>query len=357
MTQLSIRQWAQPVACSPRQTLLEAALAAGVPFPHNCMSGECGACKCRVLDGEVEHGPHLPEALSADERAAGLVLACRSRARGPVAVEWLLPERVRAALPPPRRLQALVIEKRHATHDVIRLRLAVQGKPLHFQPGQYARLRLGRLPARSYSMANLPGRDELEFHIRLVPQGRVSQEIARRLQVGDRLRLEGPYGSASWQGVQAGPLLLVAGGTGLAPIQSILRAALEEEHPDIHVYHGVRDERDLYDCAWLQALQAQGRLRYTPVLSAPMAGGAASSTRRTGLVHEAVAQDHPQLAEASVYAAGPPPMVEALRAHALACGVSPERFAADAFHAAAPAGLSLIERLRRLFGARMAPAV
>lgn len=349
-TRLSIRQWAAPVELHGRQTLLEAALAAGVPFPHQCMSGECGACKCRVLDGQVEHGPHLPEALSADERAQGLVLACRSRARGPVAVEWLLPERARAALPPPRQLQLRVTCKTRAAHDVIRLRVEAKGQALHFLPGQYARLRVGRLPARSYSMAGLPGEGELEFHIRQVPQGLVSGHIAQQLEVGDTLRLEGPFGSATWQGVQPGPLLLVAGGTGLAPVMSILRAALDDGHADIHLYHGVRDERDLYDSERLTALHADGRLRYTPVLSAP----AAATPRRTGFVHEALARDFPRLDTAALYAAGPPPMVEAVRAHALAAGLDAQHIAADAFHPAAPAGLSLLERLRRLFGAQVA---
>ncbi|MGY4827400.1 2Fe-2S iron-sulfur cluster-binding protein [Sphaerotilaceae bacterium SBD11-9] len=351
-TRLSIRQWAAPVELRGRQTLLEAALAAGVPFPHNCMSGECGACKCRVLDGEVEHGPHLPEALSAEERAQGLVLACRSRARGPVAVEWLLPERVRSALPVPRHVKVQVAEKTRAAHDVIRLLVVMKGKALHFLPGQYARLRVGRLPARSYSMANLPGEDGLEFHIRMVPQGLVSGHIAQRIEVGDTLRLEGPFGSATWQGVQPGPLLLVAGGTGLAPISSILRAALDDEHPDIHLYHGVRDERDLYDSEVLTALHAAQRLRYTPVLSAP----GVATPRRTGFVHEVVGRDFPRLDTAALYAAGPPPMVEAVRAHALAAGLDAQHIAADAFHPSAPAGLSLLERLRRLFGAEVAAA-
>ena len=351
-TRLSIRQWAAPVELRGRQTLLEAALAAGVPFPHNCMSGECGECKCRVLDGEVEHGPHLPEALSADERAQGLVLACRSRARGPVAVEWLVPERVRQALPPPRHLKVRVTEKTRAAHDVIRLRVAASGQALHFEPGQYARLRVGRLPPRSYSMANLPGEGELEFHIRMVPQGLVSGHIAQHVDVGDTLRLEGPFGSATWRGVEPGPLLLVAGGTGLAPILSILQAALDDEHPEIHVYHGVRDERDLYDSDLLMALHAARRLRYTPVLSAP----SAPTPRRTGFVHEVLARDFPRLDSAALYAAGPPPMVEAVRAHALAAGLDAQHIAADAFHPAAPAGLGLLERLRRLFRAQV-PAI
>ena len=349
MARISIRQWAAPVECSARQTVLEAALAAGVPFPHNCMSGECGACKCRLLTGEVAHGPHLPEALSPDERAQGLVLACRARPKGPVALEWLLPDRLRAAAPAARPMRARVVDKHWATHDVVRLRLAVQGKAMHFLPGQFARLRVGRLPARSYSMANQAGEGELEFHVRLVPRGLVSGHIARHLEVGDSVRLEGPFGTATWQGVQAGPLLLAAGGTGLAPIKSVLMAALNDEHPDIHLYHGVRDERDLYDVEALTALHAQRRLRYTPVLSAPTSG----TVRRTGLLHEAIARDHPQLHGATVFTAGPPPMVEGVRAHALAAGVSADSIAADAFHASAPAGLSLLERLRRLFGAEL----
>jgi CDP-4-dehydro-6-deoxyglucose reductase/ferredoxin-NAD(P)+ reductase (naphthalene dioxygenase ferredoxin-specific) len=354
MRQIQIQQWPQPVPCGPKQTVLEAALAEGVPFPHQCMSGECGQCKSKLLCGEVEHGAHLPDALSAAERAQGLVLACRARPKGPVQVEWLLPAKLSAAVPPVRRLRTRVEAIDRLAHDVVRLRLSPQGgKPLHFLPGQFAQLRIGKLPARSYSMANLPGDERLEFHVRVVPHGRVSQHVAHGLRVGDEVQLQGPFGAAVWRPeATPAPLLLAAGGTGLAPLWSVLQAALASGQRDITLYHGVRDERDLYAHALLSDLQAKGLVRYVPVLSMP----SGATRHRTGWLHDAIAADQPELRGRRVYAAGPPPMVDAVRALAVKAGVPEHEVFADAFHAAPPAELGVLDRLKRLFSARE-PAV
>jgi ferredoxin-NAD(P)+ reductase (naphthalene dioxygenase ferredoxin-specific) len=347
MARIKLADWPTPIEVG-RGTILETALAAGIPFPHGCMSGECGTCKCRLAAGAVSHDGYSPDALSESERRDGIILACRARPRGDIELEWATPRRTAVQLPV-RRVRARVVHKSAAARDVIRLRLEVVAGPLAFAAGQFARLEVGTLPPRSYSMANRPGAALLEFHIRRVIGGAVSSYIAEELRVGDQVKLEGPFGSAYWDTPRPGPLLLIAGGTGLAPLKSVLTEALDAGQAPIHVYHGVRDEQDLYDSEELSRLAAQKHIRYTAVLSAPMA----ATARRTGMVHSAVAGDFTNLAGFRVFTAGPPPMVEATRALALTLGAAPNDIVADAFHHAPPERAGLFGRLRSWIGTQI----
>lgn len=328
-----------------RGSILDAALKAGVPFPHACRAGECGRCKCRLVHGAVTHDPWAPEALSAEERAQGLILACRARPQGDVEVAWL--DEPAGPLPPMRSVRGVVTEVAPATHDIVRLQVRVEDDPVDFIPGQFARLAFPGLPPRAYSMANLPGAEVLEFHVRRVPGGRVSSHVAEAVRAGDRIRLEGPCGAAGLRPTARSRALLVAGGSGLAPVLSILRALLaRDDGRAIHLYHGVRDEPDLYETPWLEGLAAAGRITYQPVLS----GAVLPTARRRGLVHQAVGEDFASLADADIYVCGPPPMVDSVRATALGRGAQADAIQADAFHAApaeARPGL-----LGRLFGWR-----
>lgn len=333
MPKLQISQWPAAIEAG-QKTLLDAALDAGVPFPHSCMSGECGQCKCQLLSGEVQRLSASPDALSAADIAAGRLLACRSKARSDIELSWLASSQSSAAIV---RCRARVTALEPAAHDVMIVRLR-PGQALNFLPGQFAKLGFGKLPQRSYSMANLPETEDLEFHIRVVPDGRVSQFVARSLRLGDGVDIEGPFGDAHWQGASAAPLLLLAGGTGLAPIVSLLDAALRDGHPpqQIHVYHGVREARDLYAGARLQRLAEEHGFRFQPVFSA---GENASH------LHEAVARDFACLKSAQIYVAGPPPMVDAVKQTATARGAAAGQIRADAFHAARPEKKSWWRRL------------
>ena len=224
MALISIAQWPQPIEAG-RLRVLEAALDAGVPFPHGCGSGECGTCKCQLLSGKVTLDKYSPDALSDAERDAGMILACRARVVSDVSLRWLST----AAPPLPMvKVKARVSHVGRIAHDVVVLTLTLPGNvSFSFRPGQFAKLRFGKLPTRSYSMANQPGERQLEFHIRMVPGGMVSQHIASALMVGDPVEVRGPFGDAYWDGAESakeGPLLLLAGGTGLAPILSVLDA-------------------------------------------------------------------------------------------------------------------------------------
>lgn len=308
------------------QTILSGALAQGIDYPHGCKSGRCGNCKSRLAEGEVEHLDHSRFALPPEERESGLILACRAVPKGAATVVWLEND---AISHPVRNMEAQVVGVEPLTHDILRLRLRVDGQPLQFAAGQYATLTLPGLPARDYSMANLPGAEELEFHIRHVPGGQTSSAIHEYVRVGDRLHVSGPRGSAHLRTGHTGPILAVAGGSGLAPILSILESAVAHgmKQP-IWLYLGVRDERDLYGLDRLAKLaERHGDLTVKPVLSAP----SGPSAGRTGFVHKAVGADLKDLDGWKCYTAGPPIMIDALSETVSSLGLRPEDLHADVF--------------------------
>lgn len=354
MPKIYIDEWPQPIEAG-RLRILEAALDAGVPFPHGCGSGECGTCKCRLLEGEVKRDRHSPDALSDEEIEQGLILACRSRPLTDVMVRWLSDSTPASMV----KHDAVVGRIERASHDVVLLTVQLgEDQDFPFRAGQFAKLRFAQLPARSYSMASQPGERELVFHIRIRAEGRVSQHVAHELRPGDPVEVRGPFGEAYWQGgirpaagrngqasertghERADHLLLLAGGTGMAPILSVLDAALRDGHDPhrIDVYHGVRTPSDLYAGRELQQRASRFGLRFVPVYAEGGPG-------RTGLLHDAIDEDFRDLGASLIHVAGPPPMVDAVRGVAQRRGAAPERIRADAFHPSEPEKRSLWERI------------
>jgi naphthalene 1,2-dioxygenase ferredoxin reductase component len=328
-----IRQHPDPIAVEPGSTVLESALAQGVPYPHGCRSGNCGACKSRLEAGEVELSPYSPYALSDAERAQGLILACRAVPWSDAVVSWLEVDDV--VVHPQRRLVCRVADIAPLTHDITRVRLAIEsGGPFTFSAGQYASLHFDDLPARDYSMANRPDEPALEFHVRRMGPGSTSAYVAERLTPGDEVIVEGPYGASWLREKHAGPIIAVAGGSGLAPIKAIVETALSSGmRQPIHVYFGARDERDIYLERDFRALAAaHPNFRFTPVLSEP----SAPTARRRGLVHEAACADLDTVAGAKAYVAGAPAMVEAATRLLIDVkGMRAEDIHADAFYSEA----------------------
>ena len=326
------------------QTLLDAALAEGIDYPHSCRSGNCSACKSRLIDGEVDLMPYSEFALSDEERADGYILACRCMVweDSTVAVVGVEGEEPAAA-----QVTARIADLDDATHDIKRVRLeADTGTLPSFKPGQFASLSFGGLPARDYSMASQPDDPVWEFHIRHMPNGQTSTLVSERARVGDTVAVKGPMGDAHLRKDHAGPILAIAGGSGLAPVKSIVEAALRSDPSRrVHLYFGVRDERDLYLTDHFQGLEAANpNMRFTPVLSEP----AHPTGCRTGFVHQAALADLPDLQDFKIYMAGPPVMVEAASAALKQCGVKAADIHADAFYSAAEteearAGLSVAE--------------
>jgi naphthalene 1,2-dioxygenase ferredoxin reductase component len=325
----AIRQHGGAVSVEIGQTILEAALQAGVAFPHGCRSGNCGACKSRLETGEVELTPYSEYALSAAERREGLILACRAVPWSDVGLAWLDADETIAH--PLRRLTCRVAALDNATHDIKRVRLVIEaGGPFTFSAGQYAAVTFAGQAPRDYSMANRPDETALEFHIRRTSGGAASIHAATVLRVGDTVTVEGPYGGSWLRDRHTGPILAIAGGSGLAPIKSIVESALAAGMAQpIELYLGVRAERDLYLEDHFRTLAARhANLRFVPVLSQPDGG----TTRRQGFVHEEAAADHADLDGTKAYLAGPPVMVEAATALLLAHGMRREDIHADAFY-------------------------
>jgi len=337
---VTVRQWPTPIDVETGQTILDAAVAQGVPYPYGCQSGNCGACKSRLFGGEVELSPYSDYALTAEERAQGLILACRAVPWSDAEVAWLDVDDV--TMHPLRDLVCRVAALEDMTHDIKLVRLEiVEGGPFTFAAGQYAAVSFGDLPARDYSMANVPDRDgrsgdghagagQIEFHIRHVSGGASSAYVAARLRPGETVRVKGPYGTAFLREQHSGPILAIAGGSGLAPVKSIVETALSlGMRQPIDLYFGVRDERDLYLESHFQDLaRRHANLRFVPVLSAP----SGPTRRRTGLVHEAALADHDSLDGMKAYLAGPPVMVEAATAQLEKRGMGRENIHADAFY-------------------------
>ena len=312
------------------ETILECLLQAGIAFPHNCQLGNCGACKCELVDGDVLELPSSEYALSAEERSRKLILACRTQAWGDCTVRML--DADETVLHPSRVMRCTVTGLADLTHDIKRIELAISaGGPYSFSPGQHARLKLGPgIPERSYSMANRPDQTSLEFYVRQVPRGLASGFIFTNLRVGSEVTVSGPFGNAYLRDGHGGPILAVAGGSGMAPIKSIVDTALlADPEREVHLYFGVRDERDVYLESWLAELQRRHRRLSTHVVLSQPSG---PTTRRVGLLSDIVAAQFESVEGFKAYVAGPPHMVEATQRELEARGLAVRDIHADAFY-------------------------
>lgn len=324
MSQLSIEGWPQPVNTAKR-SLLDAALRAGVPYPHGCRTGECGACKSRLISGEVRHSPCDPNALSSDERQAGLILPCRAHAKTDVVLSW----KIKEASASPIRLKARINCVERAAADVVIVRLQPKTQ-LPFKAGQFARLRFDGNPARSYSMANHPQDECLEFHIRLLPGGLISTYVVEKAKLGEMVEIEGPFGSAYLRENPHAPIIAIAGGTGLAPIRAIVEHALSigwEER--IQVWAGFRSAEHCYGDAVLDGWRAKG-VEVQVCLDETL--DACDATP----LHRKFADEADLNPGANYYVCGSPGMVETIKATIVAKGVLPNNVFADPFTTAIP---------------------
>jgi naphthalene 1,2-dioxygenase ferredoxin reductase component len=315
------------IRVAPGANLLQALQAARVPMSYSCMAGRCGTCRCRVIGGDVidQGGAEQQSPLSGRD---GYVLACQTYITEPCTIE--IPEPDEVVVHPARILKAVVVAIESMTHDIKRL-LLKSNKPFDYSPGQYVQLQFTPDCSRPYSLAGLSSQQELEFHVRLIPDGRVSGYVDRTLKVGDTVKVSGPLGSAYLRRKHQGPILCVAGGTGLAPILSIVRGAVNAgmRNP-IHLYFGVRSPRDIYGMDWLEELRSQHRWLKAHVI---VTSGGNPRTQRCGVVTDAIEHDLPELAGWRAYVCGSPPMVEAVTVLARRLGVLPDQLYADAFYA------------------------
>lgn len=313
------------------QTILDGALAEGLILKHSCREGTCGTCKGKVLAGEVNHGESPLDVLTAEERAQGLALFCCARARTSLVLEAPEVTEIRGISVQQTAARVSSIEKVSDDVAIVRLMLPAQSN-FKYLPGQYVQVLLKNGERRSYSMATRQLQEnQLEWHVRHMPNGTFSAHVFNNLKVKDLLRLEGPFGSFFLRDTDR-PIVLLASGTGFAPIQALLEELQDiGNRRPVYLYWGGRRRADLYRNEELLALERQlPWLRYTPVLS--NATDACDWAGATGFVHQQVMKDFNSLEAFEVYACGAPIMVDSAReAYISHRQLSPEHFYADAF--------------------------
>jgi len=335
VTTIRLEPSGQQFPAEPGQTILEAALAAGITLPYGCRDGACGACKGSILAGGVDHGKSRPDTLTESERSAGRALFCCAVPQGDVVIE----SRAAAGVAdiPVRKLPARIQRLERAAADVMVMTLKLPSNDRFvFLPGQFIDLLLAGGKRRSYSIASSPSREgEIELHIRRMDGGLFSTQAFETLKEKDILRFEGPLGTTYLREDTDRPVLMVGGGTGFAPLQAMLETLLEKESPrTVHLYVGARTRDGLYRDELAKRFSAASRnITYVPVLSEATA--ACNWTGRAGLVHAAALADLPDLSGFDAYVCGAPAMVDAARRDFAAAGLPDDRFFADAFTTAA----------------------
>ncbi|MFA4967998.1 MAG: CDP-6-deoxy-delta-3,4-glucoseen reductase [Sulfuritalea sp.] len=308
-------------------SVLQAALDAGLTLPYGCRNGACGACKGRVIDGLVDHGLAQEQALPTADRVSGLALFCCAKPLSDLVLEC---REVGTAKDIPVKIMPCRVQKiERVAEDVIVLSLKLPANErLQFLAGQYIEFLLKDGKRRAFSIANAPHDDGfLQLHVRLIAGGEFTQHVFAGMKEKDILRFQGPYGSFFLREESAKPMILLAGGTGFAPIKALVEHAIHHHITrPMEIYWGARNRGGLYLPDLPQEwAAAHGHIRYAPVLSDEAWEG------RTGLAHKAVLEDHPVLSAFQVYACGAPAMIDAARADFVAAGLPPEEFFADAF--------------------------
>ncbi len=317
--------------CEPSEAVLDAAQRAGFEIPFSCRKGVCGTCKGRVVAGEVR--AFAGDALGAAERAEGQVLFCNARPRSDLQIA---PRSISKADPFARKTTvARVFRLVRLADDVMLVHLRFPaGIRVKFKAGQHLNLILDNGERRDFSMANPPREsDGAQLHIRHVPGGAFTGHVFNELKRGDRLTVEIPFGDFVLRDSDK-PILFVAGSTGFAPIRSMIEDAfIRGINRDMTLYWGARRREGLYSDLPDKWAAQHPRFKYVPVLSDVPAAGV-----RHNLVHRAVLEDHPSLAQFQAYVCGVPVMTQAARSEFLAAGLPEQEFFADAFVTRAEVG-------------------
>lgn len=321
-------------SCPEDTPILKAGLDAGLFMPYSCRSGVCRTCRGTVVQGEVDFGDVHPNYLSDADKREGKALLCCARPRGDVVVEV-------AELDPQDAIKSKfmpcrVLKMQKAADDVMLVTLGLpMNEPTVFRAGQYLDILLPDGNRRSYSIANVPSNDgvrQVELHIRLTPGGRFTQHVFGGMKLREIHKIEMPLGSFFLQGDPDKPMVMLASGTGFAPIKSLIEHSLQRglKRP-ITLYWGGRTRADLYMEALARSwADTHEHVHFVPVLS--NATDACAWTGRTGWVHRAVMEDFPDLSGHQVYACGSPVVIESARRDFVqTCGLPEDEFHADSF--------------------------
>lgn len=299
------------VSCRSDQSILEACLRQGINLPHACTHGTCATCKVEIVDGEVDLGDASPFALLESERDEGKALICTARPKSDVTIEADVDEEDRIVFHPVRDFTATVTLVEDCALDIRKVHLQLEDD-IAFNAGQYVQVKIpGHPVTRSWSIASPPASSRaIELNIRRVAGGLgTAGWIFSGVAEGDPVTLAGPYGRFFLREHRAEPVILIGGGTGLAPLKSMVRHVLETSTAHkLYLYHGARTQADLYDVDYFSDLEQRsgGQLTYRPVLSEEHIAGL-----RHGNVTDAVANDFDACSGYVAYLSGPPAMVEA----------------------------------------------
>lgn len=341
--QVTVQPSAHTFTVDDDATILGAAIDAGIGLPYGCRNGACGACKGKVLQGEVDHGEYQASALSEADKQNGMALFCCAHPISDVVIEC------REALPSnglrPRIMPARVQKMEKLSHDVMAMYLKLpSNERMQFLAGQYIEFLLKDGKRRAFSLANAPHNDDLlELHLRLVPGGQFTQYVFNEMQEKAILRLEGPFGSFYLREDHTKPIIFVAGGTGFAPIKGIIEHILHQKSSrKMVLYWGARAKEDLYMPELPEAWQAaHPEFSFIPVLSEPKIEDEWQG--RTGLVHQAVLDDFDDLSAYQIYCCGAPQMVDIAHQSFQEKGLPEDEFFSDAFTFANPPPKSLAQ--------------
>jgi CDP-4-dehydro-6-deoxyglucose reductase len=323
----------QVLSVEQGETILDAALRAGLNLPHSCKGGHCSSCRARIREGQITYPRGRPLGLLEEEERDGYALLCQAHA-----ASTELTIEVREIRPPVpeiiiKSLPCRIERTQRLAHDIMAVFLRLPAnEDFHFMPGQYLDIMLPQNRRRSFSIANTPRDGQLiELHVRRVSSGEFTQQLFDGMLDKALLRVEGPLGQFWFRRESPRPALLIGGGTGYAPLRSMLHSLLEVgDRRRLHLYWGTQAPHDLYEDAQIRALCAQHpNLSYVPVLSAPREQDAWQG--RQGWVHAAALADHPDIARFDVYASGPPVMVEAIRHEFTQHGLPADQLFFDSF--------------------------
>ncbi|HTH44769.1 MAG TPA: CDP-6-deoxy-delta-3,4-glucoseen reductase [Oxalicibacterium sp.] len=334
--QVTVQPSGRQFSCEADETILTAAIRAGVGLPYGCKNGACGTCRGRILSGEVTHSAHQVKALPPADAERGFSLFCCARPHTDVEIEAR--EVLGIGEFPIKKLPTRVAKMERLTDDVIVLSLQLPAaERLQYRAGQYIEFMLKDGKRRSYSMANAPHVGEhITLHLRHLPGGVFTDHVFNTMKEREILRFEGPLGTFFLREDSDKPMVLLASGTGFAPIKAIIEQTLHEDSKrPIALYWGGRRPQDLYMHAlceeWARTVP---NFTYVPVISDAAPEDAWQG--RAGFVHRAVMEDLPDLSHHQVYACGAPAMVDAAKADFTAiCALPADEFYADAFTTAA----------------------
>jgi CDP-4-dehydro-6-deoxyglucose reductase len=311
------------------ETILDAALEHGLAFPYGCRSGKCGSCASQLLTGKVTYLKGFTP--KEEDIKNNKILLCQAIPKSPLEIKVAEVESAEGL--EVRTLPARVEALNKLNHDVMAMKLKLpDGERLQFLAGQYINILLKDGKKRAYSIANAPHDDQfIELHLREVPGGFFSNLVFHEMKEKTMLRLEGPLGSFFLREKSTRPIVLMAGGTGFAPVKAVVEHAIASKiSRPIHIFWGVRSKQDLYHhnlaSQWAESYK---NIEYTPALSEPFPEDEWSG--ETGFVHDVVIKKFSDMSSYDVYLCGPPPMIDAGKKAFLARGLSEDRLFFDSF--------------------------